>query len=188
MLQSTESVTGSTVSDRVLVERLGGGDRAALDALFRRHGRTVFAYAYSKTGDRQDAEDLLQDTFVTVWQRRHSVSLVTESAVPWLLATTRFKTLNLRRARARGRAVDLIETDGATPHDSTAAAAELSLTVAAVDRAVAAMPELDRLVFALCVDGDQTYAEAARDLGISHAAVRGRLSRIRDEIDLLRGQ
>lgn len=191
MLRFVENDAMSAVSDRALVERMSQDDRAAFDALFRRHARTVFAYAYTRVGERTSAEEVLQETFITAWERRLSVSLVTESAIPWLLATARYKSMNMQRKRARERTVVLLDTDPATSPDATSEAAERALTFEIVERAVAAMPELDRLVFALCVDDDRSYADAARDLGISHSAVRGRLSRIRarlrDEIALLGG-
>lgn len=192
MLRAADADTMNAVDDRELVERLRHDDKSALDLLFRQHARAVFAFSYSQTRNRADAEDILQDTFVTLWERRHVIVLHTESAVPWLLATARHKSLNLARKRTRHRHADLLDVDGATPDDTTAAAAELALTIEVVDQVIAQLPEMDRLVFALCVDGDQSYADAARDLGISHAALRGRISRLRarlrDEIELLRGR
>ncbi len=54
------------------------------------------------------------------------------------------------------------------------------------------MPLLDQEIFWLCVVGDLSYKQAARQLGISHGSVRNRLSRLkarlRTELSLLKGE
>jgi len=61
----------------------------------------------------------------------------------------------------------------------------------AIRAAIARMPEIDRQIFELCLESDLTYKEAAFRLGVTHATVRNRLSRLkralRVELDLLRG-
>jgi RNA polymerase sigma factor (sigma-70 family) len=191
MLQHTENEAKNAVSDRALVDRLSEGDGRALDALFRRHATTVFAYAVSRLRNRADAEEVAQDTFVILWERRRDV-VIGESLIPWLLATARFRSLNAQRAQRRRRSEVLVDADGTSDSDATATAVETALLMEAVDRAVQSLSDVDQRIYTLCVDGDVSYAEAARDIGITHAALRGRLARLRgrlrDEIALLRGK
>jgi len=193
MLRYVANEARNAVSDRVLVDRLHDGDSDALDILFRRHARTVFAYAYARLRRRADAEEIVQDAFVILWERRRDVTLAGESLLPWLLTTARFRVSNLLRTWQRARIAPLTDVEDVAIHaDRTAEAVELTLTVELLDRAVASLSDLDRRIFLLCVEGDSSYAEAAKELGISHAALRGRLSRLRgrlrDELDLLRGR
>jgi RNA polymerase sigma factor (sigma-70 family) len=191
MLQHTENDTKNVVSDRDLVDRLGEGDGRAFDVLFRRHATTVYAYAFSRLRNRADAEEVAQDTFVILWERRRGV-VIGESLIPWLLATARFRTLNAQRTGRRKGTEVLLDADGASDSDATATAVEGALFTEAVDRAVRSLSDVDQKIYSLCVDGDLSYAEAAREIGITHAALRGRLARLRgrlrDEITLLRGK
>ena len=70
--------------------------------------------------------------------------------------------------------------------------AERNQLLAYVERVAAALPEPDRTVFELCIRGDHSYEEAAAQAGITPAAVRNRLSRLRsrlrNELHTLRGK
>src|SRR5215207_4423481 len=57
-----------------LVERARQGDRAALEELFRRTSRLVYARLYLETGDTHQAEDLLQETMLTAFRTMEQLS------------------------------------------------------------------------------------------------------------------
>ena len=63
--------------------------------------------------------------------------------------------------------------------------------LARVEKAVAELSAIDRELYEKCISGDRTYVEAAKELGVSHGAVRNRVSRIRQrlrtDIHVLRG-
>ena len=70
------------------------------------------------------------------------------------------------------------------PSESTAASApeaggDAALRGSADDKAVAALAPNDQRLYELCVEGDRTYEQAARELGVTHAVVRNRLHRLR---------
>ncbi|UCH34501.1 MAG: RNA polymerase sigma factor [Armatimonadota bacterium] len=54
--------------DGALVARAQQGERAALDELYRRHRDYVYTLCFNLCGDREDAQDLLQETFVHAWR------------------------------------------------------------------------------------------------------------------------
>lgn len=191
MLQGVRNEARNAVTDRALVERLRTDDSRAFDTLFNRHIATVYAYSYSRLRNRSDAEEAAQETFIALWERRHNI-VIGETVVPWLLTAARYRCLNILRSRSRRRVEPLAENDGAGDADPTPETAELAIVMAALTRAVASLSKADRQIYALCVDGEMTYADAAKQIGITHAAVRGRLARLRqtlrDEIALLRGR
>ena len=51
-----------------IIERLGEGDISAMDELYRLVSTDIYAFALSKTGNSKDAEDIMQDTFVRIYQ------------------------------------------------------------------------------------------------------------------------
>lgn len=170
--------------DAELLERAAAGDRDAFAALYDRHVRAVFWQARSVVRDHDLAEDVCQETFVVAWRRVRSIRVVDESVLPWLLVTARQCGLNAARKAARRRADvlddDVLGTAGAT--DDVAARVEAELARVEIDAAVAALSETDQRLYALCIDGDHSYQQAAAELGVSHAVVRNRLHRLRHRL------
>jgi RNA polymerase sigma factor (sigma-70 family) len=175
--------TTTAPGDADLLERAANGERAAFGQLYDRHVRPVFWQAYAVVHDADEAEDITQDVFITTWNKIRTINLVDESALPWLLVTARFTALNARRraikTRLRQSELDPEMTDEAASIDDELEAAQVR---AEIDKAVAALSPTDRRLYELCVAGDHTYALAARELGVTHAVVRNRLSRLRSRL------
>jgi RNA polymerase sigma factor (sigma-70 family) len=168
--------------DRELLARAAAGDRGAFGQLYDRHVRPVYWQAYSVVGDAGEAEDVTQDVFITTWDKIRHISVVDESVLPWLLVTARYTALNARRRsrKARSRSGEL---DPDLPGRSTVEDEVVAGQVRGeIDKAVAALSAVDRRLYELCVAGDHTYEGAARELGVSHAAVRNRVSRLRTRL------
>jgi RNA polymerase sigma-70 factor (ECF subfamily) len=149
------------------------GDAAGVGELYDRHSRAVFRLAYALLQDVNDANDVVQDTFVLLWRKRRQLTLVEGSSLPWLLVTARLTALAVRRRRAtrRARSVGLERADmvpAASFNDADA-----------VRVALAELPEQDRNVLTLVLVEHRSYAEAAAQLGISTTAVGKRLQRAR---------
>lgn len=163
-----------------LLARAAEGDREAFAALYDRHVRAVFWQAHRVVRDPDLAEDVAQETFVVAWRRVRSIRVVDASVLPWLLVTARQCALNAARKAARRRSHEL---DEAIPSPvDVEAAVESELALVEIGAAVAALGEADQRLYALCVEGDHTYQQAARELGVSHAVVRNRLHRLRSRL------
>lgn len=179
-------------SDRALLTRAAGGDRGAFAALYDRHVRPAYWQAYAIVRDRHDAEDIAQDVFVTTWRKLAAIELVDESLLPWLLVTARYTALNkhrqtVRRESRRESLDDRLADTGASVEDTI----EADAVRAEIEKCVASLSSADRRLYELCINGDHSYAAAAAELGVSHGAVRNRLSRLRtqlrDDLATLRG-
>lgn len=165
------------LGDHALLVRAASGDRGAFALLYDRHVRPVYWQAYGILRDDREAEDATQDVFVTMWNKVRTITLVDESVLPWLLVTARYTALNARRSRQRRRSDPLdaeVASDQAVEDE-----VEAGLVRAEIDKATAALSDVDRRLYELCVAGDHTYEMAARELGVSHAVVRNRISRLR---------
>ena len=165
------------------------GDRDAFAGLYDRHARPVYWQAYAVVRDRDLAEDVTQDVFVTTWRRIRSITPVDGSILPWLLVTARYTAYNTARKEQR-RAADGLNHDpvGGPGADADV---ERALIQAEIDKAVAALSPVDQQLYALCVDGGATYEQAAAELGVSHSVVRNRIhrlrARLRADLSALRG-
>jgi len=180
MAGPVESVTQGA-HDASLLARARRGDTAAFGALFDRHVDAVYWQAHQVVRDAAEAEDVTQDTFVTAWRRIGDIRIVDESVLPWLLVTARYTALNAGRKRARLRSVPL-EHEPSDPTGGPAEAADAAAVAAAIEAALARLSPVDRRLFELCVDGDLTYEQAATELGVTHGAVRNRVSRLRSRL------
>jgi RNA polymerase sigma factor (sigma-70 family) len=184
------SSQAEVADDVELLTRAQVGDRLAFADLYDRHVRPVYWQAYSVVHDAGEAEEVTQDVFVTAWRRIRTITPVEGSLLPWLLVTARYTALNAYR-RASRRRNDTLDDDVAEGTQQRPSAAldspvereiDAAQVRAEIDKAVAALTENDRRLYELCVEGDRTYQQAARELGVSHAVVRNRLHRLRTRL------
>jgi RNA polymerase sigma factor (sigma-70 family) len=165
------------VPDAELLRRyVSGRDRPALEALVRRHGGMVLGVCRRVLGDRYDAEDAFQATFLVFVRKAASVrpgGLIG----PWLYGVATRTALKARalaaRRRAREKQVDVLP-DVAAP-SPTAAADWLPL----LDREVAGLPAKYRLPVLLCDLHGLSRVDAARQLEIREGTLSSRLARAR---------
>src|SRR6185436_6984357 len=99
--------------DPDLVQRLQRRDPQALADLYDRYGRLVYALILRIVKDAGTAEDLVQETFLRVWNRVSGFDAQKGSIGPWLLAVARNRAIDyLRSAGGRERnAIEYEETD-----------------------------------------------------------------------------
>lgn len=167
-------------SDPELLRSVAIGDTRAFDELYARHVRTVYRAALARVRSVPDAEEITQETFVTLWRRAASVQLA-DSLLPWLLATARYVALNRMRSDA-ARAAHLTETDLEAEPDAAPGPEERheqARLAASIAAAVTALAPVDQAIYRLCIEDGLSYADAADQLGLTHGAVRNRLSRVR---------
>ncbi|MFJ2172318.1 sigma-70 family RNA polymerase sigma factor [Streptomyces sp. NPDC101062] len=148
-------------------------DERALTELQRDHGPALLNFLLGLTyGDRQRAEDLLQETLVRAWLHPEAFEGPFESMRPWLFTVARRLAIDARRSRlARPPEVsDGILAATADPEDRTES------TVAALDvrRAVRALSREHRAVLAQIYFRGLSVNEAARALGIPPGTVKSR--------------
>lgn len=103
----------ATEDDTSLVVRLQKRDPNALAELYDRYGRVTFSLILRVVRDGGIAEDLVQETFLRVWNRVHGFDAQKGSIGPWLLAVARNRAIDyLRSSGGRERnAVEFEETD-----------------------------------------------------------------------------
>jgi RNA polymerase sigma-70 factor (ECF subfamily) len=163
-----------TGGDRALTRRVASGDRAALAEAFDRFAPMLTRYAWALAASRPDVEELVQDTFLTFWQKSETLDLPTGSLLPWLLVVCRNHARNLVRKRTRNAVVELPAELPGVP-DVNEAREQLRWVLAEI----AALPVIDRRICELCLLEGRSYSEAATALGLSVGAVTQRVARSR---------
>jgi len=167
----------SAEPDRALVAAAARGDGSAVTVLFDRHAATMTRYTWALVTGRMDVEEIVQDAFLTLWQKADTVDVPGESLLPWLLVVCRNHAANLRRQQRRHESVDLPD-ELAAPRSDHDARERLRWVRAEID----ALTPLDRRVCELCLIDGRSYAEAAEMLDISVGAVTQRVWRSRARI------
>lgn len=174
-------------TDDALLARFAGGDRAALDDLFRRYRGVAYRVAYRLLGREADALDAVQDGFVNAL--KHLDRFVGRSSFKtWLMRVVCNAALDIGRRRKRDERVPQEPQDfspdgfGAAPlapADADLVRADLRRTI---DAALARLPDAQRQTFVLHVEGELTYREVADALGISIGTVMSRLFYARQKL------
>lgn len=175
----------STQDDTGLVERLRAGDKDAFDQLMRVHGSTVYRYGWAVADSPELVEDLVQDTFLTLWRKRRRVTLVGGSLLPWLLATCRFMAFNANRRERRTRKVDLDSVENVVTSSGDPASRDSLRWVA---DEVSRLSPNDQQLLEACIVLGKPYEDAARELGISTATARKRMQRVRERLRVARAE
>jgi len=84
------------------IERIALGDDAALNALYDAAVSRVYGMALAITGNVQDAEEVVGDVFLQVWQKARQFSSERGTVMAWLIIMTRTRALDLLRTRKTG--------------------------------------------------------------------------------------
>ena len=167
-------------SDTILVQQSLTGDRTAFSRLVLRYQTSVFGLAYRMTGNRDDAADLAQDTFIRAYtkldQYKHKYPLKN-----WLLSICANQTKNRIRKIARRRGAEQSHFDIYTSDTGNGNPNRIVL-----EEALARIPESLRIPLILKHIEGLSYEEISEILSIGISAAKMRVKRGRDMlIDLL---
>jgi RNA polymerase sigma factor (sigma-70 family) len=159
-------------------------DPEAFAALFDRYSAMLYRYVSRRLGP-EPAEDVVGETFLVAFSKRHRYDLEQQDARPWLFGiATKLVARHHRAEAARYRALRRSPVDGPVegPDDRVAAGVTASATRPALAAALSGLARRDLDVLLLVAWGDLTYEEAARALGIPVGTVRSRLNRARRKV------
>ena len=105
--------------------RVALGDRAALADVYRLTSAKLFGVCLRILEDRAEAEDVLQQVYLTVWQRAGGFDAARASPITWLVAIARNRSIDRKRSARGARKGEPIEAAAALPDDSPSALARL---------------------------------------------------------------
>lgn len=185
--------------DAALVREVAAGSQDALATLYDRHVDAVYAAASRLTSDRQVAEEVVQETFLALWNRAESYNPAVGSLAAWLHTIARNRAVD--RLRAAGRRPNLVplsaaagdeEHDSATldrvvnagtvlggsePGPTPEASAEWSSVRRVIQDALALMGDHERTVIVLAYNEELSQSEIAERLGWPLGTVKTRTRR-----------
>jgi RNA polymerase sigma-70 factor (ECF subfamily) len=174
-------VNNDARSDAELLASTVRGDGSAFGVLVRRHVRSATLLAVQLLGDRDDAEDVVQEAFGVVYRDRRRFDAERPFA-PWLFAIVRRLATNKRSRDAR-RAKLLRRWAAGTAaqpaQPDIPATLDARLDAAAVQRAMPSLSPMQRACFDLVAVRNLSIAEVATMHGIAESTVRQHVFRAR---------
>lgn len=151
-----------------------GIDQKGFERLFEAYCDELQHYIYYRSGDAEIAEDIVQDTFLKVWEIRDSVKVDTARALLYTIASNLYAN-RFKRQKLRFRFEQTIL------EDRTFESPEFELEVKEFDnklqQVLAGMNEKSRVVFLMNRIDQMTYNEIAKNLDISVKAVEKRMKK-----------
>jgi RNA polymerase sigma-70 factor (ECF subfamily) len=175
-------------SDEVLIGRIAGGDRLAMQVLFARHHVRVFRFVVRLVKNESTAEDLISDVFLDVW--RQAGRFEGRSAVStWLLSIARFKALSALRRRSD----EVLDDDAAgaieDPSDDPEIALEKKDKSALIRKCLSGLSAEHREVVDLVYYHEKSVEEVAEIVGIPENTVKTRMFYARKKLaELLKAE
>ena len=174
MVSPVAATSAAQQTDRELVERVAGGDRAAVRLLFMRHHARVYRFAARQTGSEMMADDIANEVFLELWRQAPAFQGRSEVST-WLLGIARFKALSALRKKKEV----WIDDDAAAAVPDTADTPEVAVMkddkATALRGMVNALPEEHRTVIDLAYYHAKSVAEIAEILSIPVATVKTRM-------------
>jgi len=164
----------SNYSDQELMALLKLGDHMAYTEVFNRYWNKLLAIAYNHTRDKSDAEEIVQDVFVSLWNKREQIDILVVDR--YLATAVKFTVFN-NYYRKRKRSTDMISK---MPYQESY---EIEEEITArflqeqVDAIVTALPEKCKLVFKYSREAGLKNHEIAKEMGISEKTVEAHLGK-----------
>jgi RNA polymerase sigma-70 factor, ECF subfamily len=177
------------LADEDLISLVEGADPAAFGVLYDRHGRAAYSLAYRMMGERQAAEDLVQDVFLKVWRASGSYRAERGSVRTWVLSIVHNRGIDqLRSSASRRRTQDQVEASTPTSQPSEAFAETWRNSQREqVREALRTLPPEQLKILELAYFSGYTQVEMADLLDLPLGTVKGRmrlgLKKIKDYFD-----
>jgi RNA polymerase sigma-70 factor (ECF subfamily) len=182
----------SVVTDADLMARVAKQDKRALEELYARHASAALGLALRMMGERNSAEDLVQEAFWRVWRRAGTFELQRGQFAPWLLGIVHNLAIDeIRRRRVRPNALSTDADDETLMElpDRDADVVEtvfVNVNAAQVRAALQALPDAQRDVIEMAYFEGLTHQEIAarlhEPLGTVHTRARLALQRLRQTL------
>lgn len=185
-----DAAARSDAQDKALMMRIAAGDEGALRELIEKHQGLVYGTIAKMLGDPVEAQDLAQQVFLRVYRAAGSYQ-ATAQFKTWIFTIVRNLVFNEHRRRSRATLVSLhpaTEPGGAEidlPAANTKSPAQAALDremMEAIDAAILALPEQQRLAIVLRRYDEFSYEEIAAILKTSVPATKSLLFRARETL------
>lgn len=178
-------------NDVELLRATGAGDRMAFAAFYDKYSKLLFSIAFRILNDAKEAEDVLQEVFLQVWDKASSYDARLGKPVSWVVTLTRNKAIDhIRSSQRRSKLVEQAATEIAVRTDATGAANESTRgkeSANLISSAVAELPADQRQAIEMAFFSGLTQNEISETLkeplGTIKARIRRGMLKLRDRLE-----
>lgn len=167
----------SIYTDEQLLLSLREGEEGAFTEIYNRHWEQMALYVLKVIRSREEARDIVQEVFVSIWRRRQEL-VISSTLIAYLLRSVRNLSIRyIERNLNRYQFLDILtEHADHLTGQSAVNLIELKQLEDRVDKAVAALPPKMREVYLLSRQENLSYREIAQKLGIAETTVKKQVS------------
>lgn len=160
-----------SLPDEKLISLLREGDQRAFDALFRRYWEKMYAAAFKRLKSGEYAEELVQDLFASLWQKREQLHIHTRLE-SYLYTSVKYLTIRAcRRKDLEKNIIANLKTYRPESGSNIDEYVEVRDFQRQLRKAIRQLPDKSRAVFELSRYKHYSTKEIARTLGVSEKAV-----------------
>ena len=168
------------LSDEALIHAIAAKEVWAMDQLYERYNRLLYSLAFRMVSDHQIAEDLLQESFLSVWRNAASYSRQMGEVRSWLVSIIHHRTIDYLRAMRRraglsNATLDDVERDESVATPDVWDEAWMSIQSAQVRDALTKLSQEQRKVIEMGYFQGWTHSEIAEGLQLPLGTVKARM-------------
>lgn len=164
-----------------LLRRVAARDRQALADFYDQVAAVLFSTAVRILGDPQEAEEVIQDVFVQIWEKAPMFDIALGTPFHWAVSITRNRAIDrLRSRQRRARALEELREQAAPEASDYAPASAATLDtehISMVRGAVSSLPAEQRQAIEMAFFGGLTHAEISEKLHEPLGTVKARIRR-----------
>lgn len=165
------------LNENQLLETLKAGQITAFEMLFRTYYQPLCSYAYTFVQDKDEAEEIVQSTFISLWEKKEILEIRT-AVKPYLYAMVRNACLNvLKHEKVKKEHAAVQMAMGERSSESVARTVMATELETRIYEAMDSLPEQCRLVFKLSRFEELKYSEIAEHLNISVKTVENHMGK-----------
>ncbi|EFK58601.1 RNA polymerase sigma factor [Sphingobacterium spiritivorum] len=174
-----------TLSDEELIVLTKADDQDAFSILYSRHKLALYTHTYQKTGDLEQAKDLIQELFTNLWDRRFALPQIINIQA-YLHTILRNRLLDyFAHSKVENKYLDSLQEFINKGHCSTDQYIVEAEFTAYIQRTVNALPPKMREVYTMSRNTPKSHREIAEELGISESTVK---NHIKAALKIIRGK
>ncbi|MEH6304017.1 RNA polymerase sigma-70 factor [Olivibacter sp. CPCC 100613] len=166
------------LSDLALIDLIRAGNDLAFKEIFKRYNRTLFAHAYNKLRDQEEAKDVVQDIFLKLWNYSQQADFAPLNLASYLHTAVRNRVFDtLSKSKHANDYLNSLQTfldEGSERTDDRVRTHQLQEHI---DRAILSLPSRMRLVFEMSRKEHLSHKEIAQQLNISDQTVTDQIKK-----------
>ncbi len=174
-------------ADQSLMERIKEGDKSAFRDLYSRFSQVVFNLAYRMLRSREEAEEVVQEIFLQVWNKADSYDSERAAVSTWVINIARSRSIDkLRTLGFKEQTTELIEDRVNSKSDFTRIVEDREESKKIIRQALESLPDNQRLAIEMVFFEGLTHMEAAERLnepvGTIKTRIRLGVSKLKEQI------